>query len=110
MSSAATNTPLVGLLSDNVYQNLGGIADGAERTRRIIAAAERHSQAEALPPKPFVGVPPRIPVFTGRDDELERLDATLMKDKPAAVTQTVGRAAVQGLGGVSKTSLAIEYA
>jgi tetratricopeptide (TPR) repeat protein len=56
-------------------------------------------------------VPPRIASFTGRADELDRLDAILMREKPAAVTQaSVGRAAVQGMGGVGKTSLAVEYA
>ena len=56
-------------------------------------------------------MPPRIASFTGRADELDRLDAILMQDKPAAVTQaSVGRAAVQGMGGVGKTSLAVEYA
>ena len=88
-----------------------GIEDPEERKRRIIAAAERHSQAAPPPPRPFIGVPPRIASFTGRADELDRLDAILMQDKPAAVTQaSVGRAAVQGMGGVGKTSLAIEYA
>ena len=47
--------------------------------------------------------------FTGRADELDRLDAILTQDRPAAVTQ-VGRAAVQGMGGVGKTALAVEYA
>jgi hypothetical protein len=56
-------------------------------------------------------VPPRIANFTGRAHELDRLDAILMQDKPAAVTQaSVGRAAVQGMGGMGKTSLAVEYA
>jgi tetratricopeptide (TPR) repeat protein len=102
--------PLRGLLADNVYQDLVGIQDPEERKRRIIAAAERHSQAAPPPPRPFISVPPRIASFTGRADELDRLDAILMHDKPAAVTQAVGRAAVQGMGGVGKTSLAIEYA
>ena len=88
-----------------------GVLDAQERKRRIIAAAERQSQAAPPPPRPFIGVPPRIASFTGRADELDRLDAILMQDKPAAVTQaSVGRAAVQGMGGVGKTSLAIEYA
>ena len=105
------DVPLRGLLADNVYQTLVGIEDLEERKRRIIAAAERQSQASPPPPRPFIGVPPRIASFTGRADELDRLDAVLMQDKPAAVTQaSVGRAAVQGMGGVGKTSLAIEYA
>src|SRR5262245_8999454 len=105
------DVPLRGLLADNVYQDLAGIEDPEERKRRIIAAAERQSQAAPPPPRPFIGVPPRIASFTGRADELDRLDVILMKDKPAAVTQTsVGRAVVQGMGGVGKTALAIEYA
>jgi TIR domain len=88
------DAPLVGLLSDNVYQNLVGITDADERKRRIIAVAERQSQAAAPPPRPFIEVPPRIASFTGRLEELNRLDAILMHDKPAAVTQAVGRVSV----------------
>jgi hypothetical protein len=104
------DAPLTGLLADAIYQDLVGIEEREERRRRIIAAAERHSQAAPPPPRPFMGVPPRIPSFTGREDELSRLDAILIHDKPAVVTQAVGRVAVQGMGGVGKTSLAIEYA
>ena len=105
------DTPLRGLLADSVYQDLVGIEDPQERKRRIIASAERQSQAASPPPRPFIGVPPRIASFTGRAGELDKLDAILMHEKPAAVTQaSVGRAAVQGMGGVGKTSLAIEYA
>jgi TIR domain len=105
------DVPLRGLLADNVYQTLVGIEDPEERKRRIIAAAERQSQAAPPPPRPFIGVPPRIASFTGRAEQLDKLDAILMQDKPAAVTQaSVGRVAVQGMGGMGKTSLAIEYA
>jgi hypothetical protein len=104
------DVPLQGLLADVIYQDLVGIEDREERKRRIIAAAERQSQAAPPPPRPFIGVPPRIPSFTGREDELYRLDAILIHDKPAVVTQAVGRVAVQGMGGVGKTSLAVEYA
>jgi tetratricopeptide (TPR) repeat protein len=105
------DVPLRGLLADNVYQDLVGVAGPQERKQRIIAAAERQSQASPPPPRPFIGVPPRIASFTGRGEQLDKLDAILMQDKPAAVTQaSVGRAAVQGMGGVGKTSLAIEYA
>jgi tetratricopeptide (TPR) repeat protein len=105
------DAPLRGLLADNVYQTLVGIEDPQERKRRIIAAAERQSQAAPPQPRPFIGVPPRIASFTGRTKQLDELDAILMQEKPAAVTQaSVGRVAVQGMGGVGKTALAIEYA
>ena len=106
------DAPLRGLLADVVYQDLVGVADPEERRRRILAAAERRSSAERPQRRrgrTFVGVPPRIAGFTGRADELDRLDAILTQDRPAAVTQ-VGRAAVQGMGGVGKTTLAVEYA
>jgi tetratricopeptide (TPR) repeat protein len=106
------DAPLRGLLADSVYQDLVGVAEPEERRRRILGAAKRQSSAQRPQPRrgrTFVGVPPRIASFTGRADELDRLDAILTQDRPAAVTQ-VGRAAVQGLGGVGKTSLAVEYA
>jgi hypothetical protein len=105
------DAPLLGLFAPHVYQDLVGTGDAEERRSRILAALEGRSQALEPPPRPFIGVPPRIASFTGRADELDRLDAILMHDKPAAVTQaSVGRAAVQGMGGVGKTSLAVEYA
>ena len=103
------DAPVRGLLADNVYQDLVGVEDPQERRRRIIAAAERQSHAAPPPPRPFDGVPPRMAGFIGRAQELDRLDALLVQEKPAVVTQAVGRAAVRGMGGVGKTSLAIEY-
>src|SRR6478735_1365513 len=94
------DVPVEGLLADVVYQDLIGVAEPDERKRRIIAAAERQTQAVPPPPRPFIGVPPRIASFAGRADELDRLDAILMHDKTAAVTQaSVGRVALQGIGG-----------
>jgi tetratricopeptide (TPR) repeat protein len=105
------DAPLLGLFAPHVYQDLVGVEDAEERRGRILAAVEGRSQALEPPPRPFIGVPPRIASFTGRADELDRLDAILMQDKPAAVTQaSVGRVAVQGMGGVGKTSLGVEYA
>jgi len=105
------DAPLLGLLSPHVYQDLVGLGDAEERRSRILAAVEGRSQALEPPPRSFIGVPPRIASFTGRADKLDQLDAILMQDKPAAVTQaSVGHAAVHGMGGVGKTSLAIEYA
>jgi hypothetical protein len=96
------DAPLRGLLADSVYQTLVGVVDPEERKSRILAAAERRSSAERPQRRrgrTFVGVPPRIAGFTGRVDELDRLDAILTQDRAVAVTQ-VGRAAIQGMGGI----------
>ncbi|WP_191838090.1 FxSxx-COOH system tetratricopeptide repeat protein [Catellatospora chokoriensis] len=52
------------------------------------------------------GLPPRNPFFAGRDEALESLHSTLeAKTSAMALPYTL-----QGLGGVGKTQLAIEYA
>jgi hypothetical protein len=99
--------PLRGLLADNVYQDLVGVTEPEERRRRIIAAAERHSSAQRPQQRrgrTFVGATPRIAGFTGRADEIDRLDAILTQDKPAAVTQ-IGRAAGRAWAGSEKPRL-----
>src|SRR6266568_5150971 len=72
---------LVVLFAPHVYQDLVGIRDVEERRSRILAAAEGRSLALEPPPRPFIGVPPRIASFTGRADELNRLDTILMHEK-----------------------------
>ena len=47
-----------------------------------------------------------VPNFTGRREDLAALDLALWNGKTAVITQ----AAVQGLGGVGKSTLAIQYA
>jgi tetratricopeptide (TPR) repeat protein len=81
------DAPLLGLFAPHVYQDLVGITDAKERSRRILDAAEGRSQAFEPPPRPFIGVPPRIASFTGRADELDRLDDILMRDQPAAAEE-----------------------
>ncbi|MGC4939550.1 tetratricopeptide repeat protein [Kribbella sp. DT2] len=52
-------------------------------------------------------LPPTLPDFTGRADELEVLVSVLTGDEPVGIVRT---AAVTGMGGVGKTSLAVHAA
>nr|MDT0657972.1 tetratricopeptide repeat protein [Micromonospora sp. DSM 115978] len=72
--------------------------------------AEQHRRAPRRPRRPAGGpVPRQIPAdvfaFTGRDEELNRLDA-LLADAPTAVVIS----AVSGTAGVGKTALAVHWA
>jgi tetratricopeptide (TPR) repeat protein len=97
------------------------VSDSFEARIALRQACEHGKAASRAPPQDrspdasaglgvFAGVPPRIASFTGRTVELDRIDRLLEADKPVAIVQSVGRAALHGLGGVGKTSLAIEYA
>jgi tetratricopeptide (TPR) repeat protein len=69
------------------------------------------SQRSWSPPRIWDGVPPRNKNFTGRVDILEQL-RRLMASKITAVLPSEESLpqALQGLGGVGKTAVAIEYA
>jgi tetratricopeptide (TPR) repeat protein len=49
----------------------------------------------------------RNPHFTGREDVLQQLEAALLQNNTAALTQPQ---AIRGLGGIGKTQTAVEYA
>ncbi|XXT16056.1 FxSxx-COOH system tetratricopeptide repeat protein [Sorangium sp. So ce429] len=61
---------------------------------------------EGMPPN---NLPRRRSDFVGRDEELEALARSLAREHRASVIQS-RQAAVYGLGGIGKTSVAIEYA
>lgn len=118
---------LKGLLAQINYIDLVGLDDEAEVIDRLLKGVKRErakpkkapalprSDAEEVVPEAprFPGALPPIwnishrrnPNFTGRKDVLEQLRAALTSGEPTAVTQ-----AIAGLGGIGKTTLAVEYA
>ena len=104
-----------GLLSGVVYGDLHNVADPAERRRIFLAVAQGKPLADRPTPRIFGGAMPlENRLFTGREAELEALHAALSSGTGrAALTQVPadrpGQAAVHGMGGVGKTTLARAY-
>ncbi len=99
-----------GLLRGIVYADLTAITDPQERRRRIVEAIAGRSMAIPRYDWLFENVPNRDLNFTGRDERLVELHRLLSAgDTPAAITQAT-QAAIHGLGGIGKTTLAAEYA
>src|SRR6266487_2164732 len=104
---------LVGLGPDQAQAALlEGVATG--RNKPAVAPAFPGGAPRSAQTRPrFPGALPGIwnvphlrnPSFTGREDLLAGLHASLASGGPAAITQ-----AISGLGGVGKTQLATEYA
>jgi tetratricopeptide (TPR) repeat protein len=96
-----------GLLAGITFGDLSGVTDPAERRRIILAVARGEAPAARMRPRVVGGtMPARNLLFTGRAALLAALHTALTEgSEPTALTQ----AAVHGLGGVGKTSLAREY-
>jgi tetratricopeptide (TPR) repeat protein len=67
--------------------------------------AQEHSFVRTGQPKVMGNVPPKNPNFTGRESLLAAVEEQLQQDKTAAVLPH----ALQGMGGVGKSQIAIEY-
>jgi len=114
-----------GLLGQIVYVDLVGLEPDQAQAALLAGVATERAKPPTAPafpggaqrsvPRPhrFPGALPdvwnlphrRNPNFTGREDLLADLHASLASGGPAAITQ-----AISGLGGVGKTQLATEYA
>jgi tetratricopeptide (TPR) repeat protein len=105
------------VLANRIYIDLVGL-DQPAAAKALLAGVTpgraRPTDRPAFPEERFPGqppavfsVPPRNRNFTGRDDLLRTLRATLADTPTGALVQA---SAVHGLGGVGKTQLAIEYA
>lgn len=100
-----------GLLSGLAYWDLVPLGDDRALLEPAVLEAVREDRRDGTPSGPYWRAPRTIvdaeairsvPSFSGREDELAAIDAALCRD--AAV------AAVHGLGGVGKSSVAREYA
>lgn len=88
----------LGLLSESSEEHTGGAS--------IVADVSLSSGPSSSLPLWYVPYR-RNPFFTGREEILAHLHTALKKSKTASLTQAQ---AINGLGGIGKTQIAIEYA
>jgi hypothetical protein len=94
-----------GLFAATVHADLVGVTDPTLRRNIILRAATGGSRATTH--KIFRGVPPSNPHFVGRAALLDYLHGQFLNGtSPDPITPL----ALQGLGGIGKSSLAAEYA
>jgi hypothetical protein len=81
------------------------VANGIRKVIEDLTSSATSTQSQG---QPLWNVPyPRNPLFTGREQILERLAETLNTGETTALAQPQ---AISGLGGIGKTQTAIEYA
>jgi len=95
----------------------GGVVVGMVQDHMMVAGRDIYIYPPSMPTwerqwsdpsalKKVINLPPKIEHFVGREDLLKRLNEKLKTDGSSAITQ----ATACGLGGIGKTTLAIEYA
>ena len=100
-----------GLLNSLAYWDLVNVRDNPAQLEHIVLKAVKSERKPTVSP---YWRPPRavlqdlihpLPYFTGRREDLAALDTALWNETAAVGMQVV----LQGLGGVGKTALAIQY-
>jgi tetratricopeptide (TPR) repeat protein len=105
--------PALPVLVDSANQTPAEHPLVAARKRITIGAVTvpANPQRSWATPRIWVGVPPRNKNFTGRADILEQLRQRTGDSGPAVLLSGLSLPqALQGLGGVGKTAVAVEYA
>lgn len=100
-------TSVLGLNADEAA-GFAAVARGNRRNRPVPPAPDTEAPATDSLPMPWQ-LPPAVPDFTGRAAQIEAILSAL-RVPAAPVNTTVGLVAVTGMGGIGKTTLAIQAA
>lgn len=105
--SAPTSVEIAGLREDGTIEQLLRLVGRADAMAVVQAA--RHPRFPGSEPSVF-NVPGRNRRFTGREEELRLLRDRLLRGGAAVISGETQVVALQGMGGIGKTQIAMEYA